>query len=100
MIKLFGKTIPVPEPGACAAGDVDKDLQHSGSSTTEPKTQENTVQDSTSPPPQPEVVDTEDSSADKNSSENQQQQGDTANQKEKLKKPDKILPCPRCSSMD
>uniref|UniRef100_A0A0D9Z2N2 Dof-type domain-containing protein n=1 Tax=Oryza glumipatula TaxID=40148 RepID=A0A0D9Z2N2_9ORYZ len=100
LIKLFGKTIPVPEPGACAAGDVDKDLQHSGSSTTEPKTQENTVQDSTSPPPQPEVVDTEDSSADKNSSENQQQQGDTANQKEKLKKPDKILPCPRCSSMD
>lgn len=24
LIKLFGKTIPVPEPGACAAGDVDK----------------------------------------------------------------------------
>nr|AOT28195.1 Dof protein [Phyllostachys edulis] len=99
LIKLFGKTInPVPDAGD---GDVDKDLQHSGSSTTEPKVQENIPQDSTGSPPQPEVADTEDSSAVKNSSEDrQQQQGDTANQKEKLKKPDKILPCPRCSSMD
>ncbi|KAL5217024.1 hypothetical protein ABZP36_017708 [Zizania latifolia] len=99
LIKLFGKTIPVPEAGA-GAGDAEKDLQHSGGSTTEPKTKENILQDSTGSPPQPEVVDTEDSSAAKNSSENQQQQGDMANQKEKLKKPDKILPCPRCSSMD
>uniref|UniRef100_A0ACD5TV50 Uncharacterized protein n=1 Tax=Avena sativa TaxID=4498 RepID=A0ACD5TV50_AVESA len=98
-IKLFGKTIPVPDAGA---GDVDKDIQHSSSNTTEQKVQESVPQDSTGSPPQPEVVDAEDSSAIRNSSADQQEeeQGDTANQKEKLKKPDKILPCPRCSSMD
>ncbi|XP_062216679.1 cyclic dof factor 1-like [Phragmites australis] len=103
LIKLFGKTIPVPEAAAAAAvGDVDKVLQQSGSSTTEPKVQENTLQDSSGSLPQAEVVDTEDSSDVKNSSadQEQQQQGDTTNQKEKLKKPDKILPCPRCNSMD
>ncbi|KAK8446706.1 hypothetical protein SEVIR_9G529800v4 [Setaria viridis] len=76
-----------------------KDIQQSGSSTTELKGQENTLQDSTGSPPQQEVADTEDSSATKKSS-GDQQQGETANQKEKLKKPDKILPCPRCNSMD
>ncbi|XP_051183098.1 cyclic dof factor 1 [Lolium perenne] len=98
-IKLFGKTIPVPD---ASAGDVHKqDLQHSGSSTTQPRVKEIIPQDSTDSPPQPEVVDMEDPSAVKNSSEDQQEeQDDTANQKEKLKKPDKILPCPRCSSMD
>ncbi|XP_062210039.1 cyclic dof factor 1-like [Phragmites australis] len=92
LIKLFGKTIPVPEAG----GDVAKDLKQSGSSTTELKAQENILQESTGSPSQLEVADTEDSSAD----QEQQQQGETANQKEKLKKPDKILPCPRCNSMD
>uniref|UniRef100_M8CGW7 Dof zinc finger protein n=1 Tax=Aegilops tauschii TaxID=37682 RepID=M8CGW7_AEGTA len=119
LIKLFGKTIPVPDAGAGAnAGDVDKDLgnfgrftepmgkkdlQHRGGSTTaELKVQEIAPQDSTGSPQQPEVVDVEDPSAAKNSVADQQdeEQGDTANQKEKLKKPDKILPCPRCSSMD
>ncbi|CAN6307861.1 unnamed protein product [Urochloa humidicola] len=101
LIKLFGKTIPVPEAAAAAAvaGEADKDIQQSGSSTTESKGLENTLQDSTGSPPQQEVADTEDSSAAKNSS-GDQQQGETANQKEKLKKPDKILPCPRCNSMD
>ncbi|CAN6296366.1 unnamed protein product [Urochloa humidicola] len=103
LIKLFGKTIPVPEAvtaaAAAAVGEADKDIQQSGSSTTESKGLENTLQDSTGSPPQQEVADTEDSSAAKNSS-GDQQQGETANQKEKLKKPDKILPCPRCNSMD
>jgi hypothetical protein len=77
-----------------------QDIQQSGSSgTTDPKGQENTLQDSTGSPPQQEVADTEDSSAAKNSSADKQQ-GEVANQKEKLKKPDKILPCPRCNSMD
>jgi len=95
LIKLFGKTIPVP--------DVHKDLQHRANTTTEPKAQESAPQDSMDSPPQPEVVDIEDPSAVKNPSadqEEEEEQGDTANQKEKLKKPDKILPCPRCSSMD
>jgi len=101
LIKLFGKTIPVPEVAAATAavGEADKDIQQSGSSTSEPKGQENTLQDSTGSPLQQEVADTEDSSAAKNSS-GDQQQSETANQKEKLKKPDKILPCPRCNSMD
>nr|AOT28194.1 Dof protein [Phyllostachys edulis] len=91
-IKLFGKTIPVPE-----AGDVAKDLQHSVSSSTESDDQESTHQDNADPTPRPEVVDAEDpAAADKSSSP---QSGDAANQ-EKLKKPDKILPCPRCNSMD
>ncbi|KAL6649297.1 hypothetical protein ACP70R_013521 [Stipagrostis hirtigluma subsp. patula] len=102
LIKLFGKTIPVPEAAAAAAvGDVDKDLQQSDSDTTELKPQENILQDSTGSPSQVDVADTDDSSAAKNSADQeQQQQGDTTNQKEKLKKPDKILPCPRCNSMD
>jgi len=94
LIKLFGKTIPVPE--TAAVGEAAKDIQQSGGSgsgTTDPKGQENNVQDSTGSPPQQEVADTEDSSADK-------QQGEAGNPKEKLKKPDKILPCPRCNSMD
>ncbi|XP_066399227.1 cyclic dof factor 1-like isoform X1 [Miscanthus floridulus] len=98
LIKLFGKTIPVPE--TAAVGEAAKDIQQSGSSgTTDPKGQENTLQDSTGSPPQQEVADTEDSSAAKTSSADKQQ-GEAANQKEKLKKPDKILPCPRCNSMD
>ncbi|XP_062205670.1 cyclic dof factor 1-like [Phragmites australis] len=95
LIKLFGKTIPVPEAGdACA-----KDLQHSGrSSSTESDDQENTHQDTLDLSPQPEVVDAEDP---KSSPEPQQQLGcDAASQREKLKKPDKVLPCPRCNSMD
>lgn len=91
LIKLFGKTIPVPEP----VGALSKDLGHSGSSSTESGVQEIT----TDPSPQPEVVDAEDPAVDKGS---QLQSGDdeAASEKEKLKKPDKILPCPRCSSMD
>ncbi|GJM84511.1 hypothetical protein PR202_ga00189 [Eleusine coracana subsp. coracana] len=92
LIKLFGKTIPVPE-----AGDA-KDLQHSGSSSsTESDAKDNTHQDSLDPPPQPEVVDAEDP---KSSPESQHPGDDEANHKEKLKKPDKVLPCPRCNSMD
>ncbi|TVU31002.1 hypothetical protein EJB05_22664 [Eragrostis curvula] len=92
LIKLFGTTIPVRE-----AGDA-KDLQYSGSSSsTESDAKGNTHQDNSDPPPQPEVVDAEDP---KSSLESQQPGDDEANQKEKLKKPDKVLPCPRCNSMD
>ncbi|KAL6867191.1 hypothetical protein ACP4OV_015215 [Aristida adscensionis] len=104
LIKLFGKTIPVPEAAVAGGGggEAEKDTQQSDSTTTELKAQENALQDSTGSPSQVEVTDTDDSSAAKNSSadQEQQQQGDTANPKEKLKKPDKILPCPRCNSMD
>lgn len=99
LFKLFGKTIPVPADSSGSV--VDKDQQHSGSSTAEPKVQENIPGDSTGSPTLPEVVDTDDSCAVKKSSADQEEeQSDTANQKEKLKKPDKILPCPRCNSMD
>jgi hypothetical protein len=36
----------------------------------------------------------------KSSPETHQKPGDAASQREKLKKPDKVLPCPRCNSMD
>jgi hypothetical protein len=56
-------------------------------------------QDTPDPPPQPEVVDAEDPKR------SQQRPGgddddDEASLKEKLRKPDKVLPCPRCNSMD
>ncbi|WVZ58933.1 hypothetical protein U9M48_009149 [Paspalum notatum var. saurae] len=94
LIKLFGKTIPVPEA---------KDLHHSGrssSSTESDASRENTDQDASdqSPQPEPEVVDAEDPN--KSSPETPRPGDDAASLREKLKKPDKVLPCPRCSSMD
>uniref|UniRef100_A0A0E0EXL6 Dof-type domain-containing protein n=1 Tax=Oryza meridionalis TaxID=40149 RepID=A0A0E0EXL6_9ORYZ len=90
LIKLFGKTIPV-QPDA-------KDVQqHSGSSSssTESDVQETAVAVA-DPSPRSEVVDGESSPQPGGGGEAASQQ-----QKEmKLKKPDKILPCPRCSSMD
>ncbi|KAG8088274.1 hypothetical protein GUJ93_ZPchr0010g7673 [Zizania palustris] len=93
LIKLFGKTIPVPEA---------KDLQqHSGgSSLTESNAQETVPREAGGDPsPQSEVVDGEDPVAAGDDGDGTQT-GDAASQREKLKKPDKILPCPRCSSMD
>ncbi|KAL6642939.1 hypothetical protein ACP70R_021120 [Stipagrostis hirtigluma subsp. patula] len=92
LIKLFGTTIPVPE-----AGDAKRDLQHSGSSSSssESDVQDSSQQDASDPPPQPEVVDAEDPK-----SSPSQPGDDMASQKEKLRKPDKVLPCPRCNSMD
>ncbi|CAD6212575.1 unnamed protein product [Miscanthus lutarioriparius] len=100
LIKLFGKTIPVPESGDA------KDLQQSSSSSwTEQDQDAHALEnghapaqpDSSEPSPQPEVVDAEDP---KSSPETHQKPGDAASQREKLKKPDKVLPCPRCNSMD
>ncbi|BAF26477.2 Os10g0406300 [Oryza sativa Japonica Group] len=91
LIKLFGKTIPV-QPDA-------KDVQqHSGSSSssTESDVQETAAVAVADPSPRSEVVDGESPPQPGGEAASHQQQ-----QKEmKLKKPDKILPCPRCSSMD
>ncbi|PUZ39107.1 hypothetical protein GQ55_9G257200 [Panicum hallii var. hallii] len=94
LIKLFGKTIPVPETAAKESSGGGG----SSSSTTESDVPENAHQDASDPSPQPEVVDAEEP---KSSPETQQHgAGDMAGQREKLKKPDKVLPCPRCNSMD
>jgi hypothetical protein len=77
-----------------------QDLLHSGGSSSSiiksDDAKENTHQQDTPDPP--EVVDAEDP---KNS---RQRPGDVdddeASLKEKLRKPDKVLPCPRCNSMD
>ncbi|XP_066387138.1 cyclic dof factor 1-like [Miscanthus floridulus] len=108
LIKLFGKTIPVPESGDA------KDLQQSSSSSSSTEQDQDAhaldvenghahahPDSSSEPSPQPEVVDAEDP---KSSPETYQKpgkcSGDAASQREKLKKPDKVLPCPRCNSMD
>ncbi|CAN6288245.1 unnamed protein product [Urochloa humidicola] len=92
LIKLFGKTIPVPE-----AADAAKASGISSGSSTESDAPEISAHQEASP--QPEVVDAEDP---KSSPETTAAAGagDAAGQREKLKKPDKVLPCPRCNSMD
>ncbi|KAJ1295786.1 hypothetical protein BS78_01G249100 [Paspalum vaginatum] len=101
LIKLFGKTIPVPEA---------KGLHHSGgggggssSSSTEsdaaPETAQQDASDQ-SPQPEPEVVDAEDPNKSSPDTPRPGAGDDAASLREKLKKPDKVLPCPRCSSMD
>ncbi|CAL4941742.1 unnamed protein product [Urochloa decumbens] len=102
LIKLFGKTIPVPE----AAADAAKETASSISSSTDSDAPEISAHpEASEPSPQPEVVDAEDPKSSPETTTARQQQrpgaGDTAsNQREKLKKPDKVLPCPRCNSMD
>ncbi|XP_022935694.1 cyclic dof factor 3-like [Cucurbita moschata] len=88
-IKLFGKTIPLPEasppshpppsslPGNHTTASVNHDLDSPSSSFS----------------PEGNIHgDVEDLEADKNEISNSQEKT--------LKKPDKILPCPRCNSMD
>uniref|UniRef100_A0A0D9XJJ0 Dof-type domain-containing protein n=1 Tax=Leersia perrieri TaxID=77586 RepID=A0A0D9XJJ0_9ORYZ len=97
LIKLFGKTIPV-------APDVAKDLQQqsgSSSSSTESDIQETAAAIVGDPSPRSEVDDGDDTATAKSSPPTTGGgSGEAAKEKEKLKKPDKILPCPRCSSMD
>ncbi|KAL6883460.1 hypothetical protein ACP4OV_010874 [Aristida adscensionis] len=95
LIKLFGTTIPVPEPAAVA-----KDLQHSGGSSSSSSLTESDVQDASDKSPQPEVVDAEDPKTSSPPPPSSQPGEDAASQKERLRKPDKVLPCPRCNSMD
>ncbi|XP_040384440.1 cyclic dof factor 1-like [Oryza brachyantha] len=98
LIKLFGKTIPVaPEP---------KDVEQqsgSSSSSTESDVQQAAHHDAADPSPQSEVVDGDDDPGNKSPAQ-AGGGGEAASQQQKeemkLKKPDKILPCPRCSSMD
>ncbi|CAL4924857.1 unnamed protein product [Urochloa decumbens] len=93
LIKLFGKTIPVPEAAA-------KESASSISSSTESDAPEISAHpEASDPSPQPEVVDAEDPKSSPETTTTTRQP-DAAGQREKLKKPDKVLPCPRCNSMD
>ncbi|KAF8720488.1 hypothetical protein HU200_023733 [Digitaria exilis] len=135
LIKLFGKTIPVPEAADTAkvshsgkenskfttvsrqtsttAGadqtytNLSVSFQESGSSSdisssteSDAPDAENQHQAASDPSPQPEVVDADDPKSSPETTTPQRPGGDVASQREKLKKPDKVLPCPRCNSMD
>ncbi|CAN6299481.1 unnamed protein product [Urochloa humidicola] len=96
LIKLFGKTIPVPEAAAAA----DKDSGSSSSVTESDAPEISEHQEASDLSPQPEVVDAEDPKRSPETTTTTPRQQPDAGQREKLKKPDKVLPCPRCNSMD
>ncbi|OWM64572.1 hypothetical protein CDL15_Pgr020539 [Punica granatum] len=133
-IKLFGKTIPLPEIPPEAA-PVDSNLTHETgpppeedcvradkeekedsketskgnptTSTQEDETLRPIGEDSTDPDAASGISENnKTTSVDKESatqkpSKSDEEQSETSNTQEKpLKKPDKILPCPRCNSMD
>ncbi|KAL5582271.1 hypothetical protein UlMin_014713 [Ulmus minor] len=150
-IKLFGKTIPLPElplsSGGCSPGapvqssstivddNMDQDLASVANSSAEGSTDKEgeeepeadkvtgeekpseTKQEDGAQPGSSEELQTpdatskigdnsktssvEDESATFKASKTEEEQSETNNSQEKtLKKPDKILPCPRCNSMD
>ncbi|MED6119208.1 hypothetical protein PIB30_009607 [Stylosanthes scabra] len=133
-IKLFGKTIPVPEiptaSGDAADDSVDQNNASSTNSTTSSsdaheleeidnkETMENKPNDEkkeeairtqSSEIANPDTASGEESvspSTEKEAmalktSKTEEEQSETSNSQDKtLKKPDKILPCPRCNSMD
>ncbi|KAK7388929.1 hypothetical protein VNO78_23757 [Psophocarpus tetragonolobus] len=118
-IRLFGQKIPLP-------GDVDREKdtrqeqiqehKHLGhkdcgvENVTEeeveddpPSNDEETKNSGTSPESivNPETPSIEEESAKPKGDKSEKEEGDAANSQEKtLKKPDKVLPCPRCNSMD
>nr|CAD1839965.1 unnamed protein product [Ananas comosus var. bracteatus] len=125
-IKLFGRTIaavappPMPTPAAAASDEVEPPEESSEVDKVISKEVENTEindvkQDG------PEVIshtehdnssgpsnvnedghraNSEDSKSTENSKEQVKTEGDDPGQEKVLKKPDKVLPCPRCNSMD
>ncbi|CAN4082604.1 unnamed protein product [Withania somnifera] len=112
-IKLFGRTIqlphlPSPAPGdySSSAGEEEQDLKvqcDDYNDDNEHLTAEN-LQDQN---PIQQKCDIIKGSPDyygcstAKTSRNEEEQGETSNSQEKiLKKPDKILPCPRCNSME
>ncbi|WOL02689.1 cyclic dof factor 2 [Canna indica] len=107
-IKLFGKMIPLLREGSREeekfqpqeilkeANSPKSIIQDHGSTNSQEKN-ESTI--STSETNKPPSADQEDDSTKNSTSE--EQHNDASDPKEKaMKKPDKILPCPRCKSMD
>lgn len=146
-IKLFGKTIPVPEipagsggaPASCSGDVVDESVEQSRASSTNSSRESHTNKDARErdfddkdPLEEKPTDDKKEDGAPTQSSEEvtnpdttsrnceesvtlsteredtalktsktEEEQGETSNSQNKnLKKPDKILPCPRCNSMD
>ncbi|KAK4755180.1 hypothetical protein SAY87_008937 [Trapa incisa] len=127
-IKLFGKTIPLPEippgeagvdsiqnhdtgppPKGGAAGADKEDSEYDketpkGNPNPNPTTSRS--EDDAQLEAQEDSTDQDAASLDKGSAtkkvtRSEEEQSETSNSQEKpLKKPDKILPCPRCNSMD
>ncbi|KAJ4841034.1 hypothetical protein Tsubulata_009370 [Turnera subulata] len=84
----------------CPAGQIDENMEEDDASPAdiEVSGDQEALPDTNVKPNTPSI--SEDSSKSK-SSKSEKEQSDAANSQEKtLKKPDKILPCPRCNSMD
>lgn len=122
-IKLFGKTIPVSGDGVDSPRESNASSNFSGQHDVEDKeladeeamdTEQQTDQpdDPSQPAPEesadpPTALETDenqkapDSEKDSESQKDGKESNDTKNSQQKqIKKPDKILPCPRCNSMD
>lgn len=108
-IKLFGRTIPLPpilETSAGSSGGEEKDLQskEDGPESVDKDHESPESEGIIEPPtahesPKPSAADQE--SAPVEGSKPEEPSDEISNSQEKtLKKPDKILPCPRCNSMD
>lgn len=109
-IKLFGKTIPLSEENN-ANRDQESDEVLSGERLSDTE-QEDGAQPITSEEfadsnaaaaenENPKTPSVDNEAAPTKTSKTEEEQSDTSNSQEKtLKKPDKILPCPRCNSMD
>ncbi|KAJ0988291.1 hypothetical protein J5N97_006647 [Dioscorea zingiberensis] len=117
-IKLFGKTIPVPYSSSTAAaavdvavvfeGDGEKDLldKEASSESTDKENESPNTEDKSEPQRSSSASETRKSCSDEEMAgvknvKSEEQLNETSNSQEKtLKKPDKILPCPRCNSLD
>lgn len=109
-IKLFGKTIPLSEENN-ANRDQESDEALSGERLSDTE-QEDGAQPITSEEiagsnaaaaenENPKTPSVDNEATPTKTSKTDEEQSDTSNSQEKtLKKPDKILPCPRCNSMD
>ncbi|XP_047155889.1 cyclic dof factor 3-like [Vigna umbellata] len=122
-IRLFGQKIPFPEDVDIEEEEEEED--ESGDGKEEEKEEdkdagvENVTEEDLEADPSPSAGETKDSgtspeaivnpktpsieeeTAKSKADKSEKEQGDAANSQEKtLKKPDKVLPCPRCKSMD
>ncbi|CAN0896005.1 Cyclic dof factor 3 [Linum grandiflorum] len=111
-IKLFGKNLPFrsdPDPLVISAGDVsssedtdknsNKECCPDGDDTAEHdhEAMDDAEASAATDNPKTPSINEQDSSKSKGEDK---EQGEAAEEKPVLKKPDKILPCPRCNSMD
>lgn len=109
-LKLFGRTIQLADIGSSSGSDVDpvillgcenKDTFDESKSAEEVPIEVEQVEQQNSSSSLNTNQDNNDQQASSNSDKEKSEKGDQPDVQEKvLKKPDKILPCPRCNSLD